>query len=347
MVEKSTIYEVARRSGVSTATVSRVMQDGRGFSEQTRKRVLAVAAELGWVPNNAARSLAVRRAGIIGLRFPDLGIQTALEAESPLYLDQVIRGAERAAARAGDGILIAATRGSAGLELAWSVAGKVDGLVVLAGSLGHKDLAAITRSVPVVLLATSAGGEHDFVAADNRTGAREITRHLLTDHGYTDLAFISGPARSPDSGERFAGYQEALAEAGLPVPRMPDARGGFTAEGGRRAMRQLLLTRPTPPRAIVIGNDEMAVAGLAVLAEHGLNVPDQVAVTGFDDITLARHVSPGLSTVRQPMRESGERAVGMLLDRLSDPNGARRSLMLPTELVLRSSCGCPPTTTRP
>jgi LacI family transcriptional regulator len=343
---KPTIYEVARHSGVSTATVSRVMHGGPGFSELTRTRVLASATELGWLPNSAARSLAVKRAGIIGLLFPDFAGTSRIETDSPLYVDQVIRGAERAATLAGDAILIAATHSAAGLDLAWSVAGKVDGLVVLAGSLSPKNLQAIARSVPVVVLATVTPRRGmDFVSADNRGGARTMTAHLIDVHGHTDLTFVAGPSRSPDSNERFAGYCEALAAAGLPVPETPEVSGDFTEAGGIRAVRELLATRRTPPRAVVAGNDEMAIGALAVLREHGLSVPGDVAVTGFDDIASARYVSPQLSTVRQPMRESGEAAVRMLLDRLCEPDSPRRTLTLPTEMALRTSCGCPPPTT--
>lgn len=339
MSDKSTIYEVARRSGFSTATVSRVMRDGVGFSEQTRERVLAAATELGWVPNNSARSLAGRRTGIVGLLFPDLGVVSDVDHDAPLYVDQVIRGAERAATLAGDAILIAATHSAAGRDLPLSVTGKVDGLVVLAGSLSEEDMALIARSVPVVALATHSRS-YDSVATDSRAGTREITRHLLVEHGYTDLAFIAGPGESPDSRERFAGYCEALAEEARPVPASPDAHGDFTEAGGARAMRDLLAHRAAPPRAVVVGNDEMAIGGLSVLRAAKLRVPDDVAVTGFDDIAPARHVRPALTTVRQPMRESGESAVRLLLERLRDPQGPRRTLVLPTQVVLRSSCGC-------
>jgi len=337
----ATIYEVARLSGFSTATVSRVMHDGRGFSEPTRKSVLEAAARLGWVPNHSARSLARRRAGIIGLLFPDLGVSDDIDSESPLFVDQVIRGAERAVTLAGDAILIAATRGKSGLDLARSVAGKVDGLVVLAGSLADKDLAAISGRVPVVVLATHASRHRlDFVGADNRGGAASVTAHLTTDHAYRDLAFVAGPPRSPDSRERFVGFCQSLSDGGLAVPDAPDAHGGFTESGGARAMTELLESRRRPPRAVVFGNDEMAIGALGVLRRARLRVPGDVAITGFDDIATARHLRPALTTVRQPMREIGERAVHALLDRLSDRDAPRRTSVLPTQLVVRSSCGC-------
>lgn len=340
MPERSTIYEVARRSGVSTATVSRVMRGGTGFSESTRQRVLQVAGELGWVPNGSARGLAVRRAGIVGLLFPDLVGSGEAETESPLYVDQVIRGAERAATAVGDAVLIAATRGENGRELAYSVAGKVDGLVLMARSLPERDVQSIARSLPVVLLAEDTGRTGlDYVGADNRGGMAALAGHLVQDHGYTDLAFIGGPEQSPDSIERFKGFRQALRGAGLPVPAHPDGDGGFTERGGALATLQLISCRQLP-QAIVYGNDEMALGGLAVLRGAGHEVPAQVAVTGFDDITSARHIRPPLTTVHQPMRDLGERAVRLLLTRISHQDAPPEAVVLPTELVLRRSCGC-------
>ncbi len=346
MPKKSTIYEVAHRSGVSTATVSRVMVNGAGASDATRQRVLTAARDLGWVPNGSARSLAVRRTGIVGLLFPELGTSGDSESDSPLFVDQVIRGAERAATSAGNAVLIAATRSAAGRDLAWSLASKVDGLVILAGSLSDTDLASIARSVPVVALATpsatpSARQKLEVVDADNRDGAQQLTRHLVDVHGYRDIAFIAGPARSPDSDQRFIGYRQALQDADLCVPDAPDAHGDFTEEGGERAMHELVVGRDTPPRAVVVGNDQMAMGAMSVLRSRQLRVPGDVAVTGFDDISAARHLRPALTTVRQPMREMGEAAVRMVLERVAEPSAPSRSLVLPTQVVVRRSCGCP------
>jgi LacI family transcriptional regulator len=341
VTDRSTIYEVAKRSGVSTATVSRVMADGKGFSASTKDRVLAIAAELGWVPSGPARGLASRRTGIVGLLFPDLGRSGDAEEESPLYVDQVIRGAERAATAVGDAVLIAATQCESGRELAFSVAGKVDGLVVMARSLSDDDTDVLARSVPVVMLANNRIRTGlDFVGADNRTGARDITLHLISKHGHRDLAFLGGPPESPDSQERFAGFCAALEQAGLPVPAAPAATGGFTEEGGAQAV-QAMVARQVP-RAIVCGNDEMAIGALSALRAAHQRVPADVAVTGFDDIAASRHVRPGLTTVHQPMRDLGERAVQVLLGRLADPAGPPFSVVLPTEVVVRGSCGCTP-----
>lgn len=337
---RSTIYEVAKRSGVSTATVSRVMSEGKGFSAATGERVRATAAELGWVPNGPARGLASRRSGIVGLIFPDLGGSGHAEDESALYVDQVIRGAERAATAAGDAVLIAATRSASGRKLAFSVAGKVDGLVILARSLPDDDVIALSKIVPVVMLANQlASTGTDYVEADNRGGSRAVTAHLISVHGYTELAFVAGPPQSPDSDQRFAGFRSALRHADLAVPDRPAARGDFTEAGGAAAIRALIADGRTP-RAIVCGNDEMALGALTALRAARIRVPGEVAVTGFDDISAARHVRPALTTVRQPMRELGERSVRLLFERIADRDRGRQSVLLPTEVVVRRSCGC-------
>jgi LacI family transcriptional regulator len=337
---RSTIYEVAKRSGVSTATVSRVMAERKGFSAATGERVRATAAELGWVPNGPARGLACRRTGIVGLIFPDLGGSGRAEEESALYIDQVIRGAERAATSVGDAVLIAATQSSSGRKLAFSVAGRVDGLVVLARSLPDDDVVALARIVPVVMLANRLASKGpDYVGADNRGGSRAMTAHLVSVHGYTDLLFLAGPEQSPDSDERFAGFRDALRHAGLPEPDRPAARGEFTEAGGEQAVRALI-AQGRRPRAIVCGNDEMALGALTALRAARVRVPGDVAVTGFDDISAARHVRPALTTVSQPMRELGERSVRLLLDRVANRDTAHQSVVLPTEVIIRRSCGC-------
>ena len=239
-------------------------------------------------------------------------------------------------------MLIAATRNAPGHDLALSVAGKVDGLVVMARSLPDRDLASISRSVPVVVLAArSAPRRLDFVGADNRGGAREITAHLIEVHGYRDLAFIGGPAQSPDSIERFLGFGDALRDAGLPVPDIPRWR---RADSPRRAVSaRCAACSARAAGAHAQSSSETTrwrSARSSALRSLRLRAPADIALTGFDDIAAARHVRPALTTVRQPMRDLGEQAVRTLLDRLAEPNAPRRSLILPTEVIVRRSCGC-------
>jgi LacI family transcriptional regulator len=198
----------------------------------------------------------------------------------------------------------------------------------------------LAKIVPVVVLANrEAGRGYDYVGADNRGGSRALTAHLIGVHGFTDLFFLAGPAQSPDSDERFAGFRDALRDAGLRVPDRPAGNGGFTEAGGHQAMRALI-ARGRRPRALVCGNDEMALGALTALRAARLRVPADVAVTGFDDIAAGRHVMPAVTTVRQPMRDLGERSVRLLLDRIADTDAGHQSVVLPSEMIIRQSCGC-------
>ena len=229
-----------------------------------------MAGELGWVPNGSARGLAERRVGIVGVLFPDLGKDEAAENESPLFVDQVIRGAERSATLAGDAVLIAATEGANGRALARSVAGKVDGLVVTARSLSAADLAAVARSLPVVVLdAGAARRNYDAVLADNRGGAFDVTeppgqRSCLSRPG---LRCRAGPITGLGPAVRRLPRSAARRPAWT-SPARPDALGNFTEAGGARARAtRCCSSRARPPRAIVFGNDEMALGGLDVLRD--------------------------------------------------------------------------------
>ncbi|MFJ2767712.1 LacI family DNA-binding transcriptional regulator [Streptomyces sp. NPDC087300] len=353
------MYDVAERSGVSIATVSRVYRNPDSVREQTRERVLAAARELGYVPSGNARGLASRSTGVLGLCFPDHSDpDTETEAAAAdadddhafmLYSDQIIRGMERAARRHGYALLIAASLKGGPESLVAKVAGRVDGFAVLSRTVPTEDLDVISRRLPVVMLAGPRENDEldhlDHIEVANADGQRELTRHLIADHGLRRLVFIGGEERSPDAQARFLGYQEACREAGLPVREEPDLRAGMMtqAEGARAA--DALLDRAeaagSPPEAMLFANDQMAIGALHALERRGVRVPDDIAVTGFDGIPLGRLVRPALTTVRQPMRRLGEEAVELLVRRLG-PERDRDpvDLMLPVSVVRRTSCGC-------
>jgi LacI family transcriptional regulator len=341
---RPTIYEVASRAGVSASAVSRALRGRPGVSAETRARIDAVAAELGYIPSGPASGLALRRTGILGVVFRDLDDPTVESGhETLIYADQVLRGAERAARRAGAAVLVTATHTDRhrGVDVIRQVAGKVDGVIALAQSLPASELAKLAERLPVVLLAGRPRlASCDVVRADNEGGAYAATTHLLRDHGYREVAFVAGPSRSPDSAARFRGYCRAREDAGLSVPRTPEFRGDFTEASGWAVARQLLSEPERLPRALVVGNDQMAAAIVAALSASGYDVPTDVAVTGFDDAQLARLVEPGLTTVHQPLRELGERSVEFLLRRLENPDAPAETACLETRLVVRRSCGC-------
>ena len=343
-----TVYEVAQHAGVSTATVSRVLSGNDRVRPDTRDKVLASVAELGYVPSGAARDLAARRTGVLGLCFPDLaGDEDPAgdeDRDSLFWYDEVIRGMERAARRRGYAVLIAASHASDDVDLVTTVAGRCDGMVVLARTVPTPVLERIAQRIPVVMLAGPRDRNEqdrviDHLTVANAQGARDLTRHLVRVHGHRDLGFVGGPD-SPDSAARFEGFREALAEEGLPVPDQPVVLGDFTTAGGRRAVRTLL-AEGRRPSALVCANDQMALGAVKALREAGIRVPAEVAVTGFDGIQVGRHVRPALTTAVQPMRLLGETAVRLLEERVADPTRVAQAVELPVRVELRASCGCP------
>jgi LacI family transcriptional regulator len=344
MRETSTVYEVAARAGVSTATVSRVLSGRDRVLPPTRDRVLAAVAELGYVPSGAAKDLAARRTGVLGLCFPDLvGDQDIAQGDATYWYDEVIRGMERAARRSGYAVLIAASHESDDVNLVLTVAGRSDGLVVLAHTVPVQMLEHVAMRIPVVLLAAQSaidetGHVLDHLCVANENGSCEVTAHLADRHGYERIGFVAGPADSPDSSRRFDGFRKAMTERGLPVPERPHFHGDFTTAGGRQVAAEILAG--TMPRALVCANDQTAIGVMKALQRAGLRIPEDVAVTGFDGIQLGEHVRPSLTTVAQPMHELGAIAVRLLKERMGEPGLASRSVEMPVRLQLRASCGC-------
>jgi LacI family transcriptional regulator len=343
--EMPTVYEVAELAGVSTASVSRVLAGNDRVRPETRARVLAAVTELGYVPSGAAQNLANRRTGVLGLCFPDpVDDQDIVESDTMYWYDEVIRGMERAARSSGFAVLIAASHESDDESMVTMVASRCDGLAVLAHTVPAETLRRLARRMPVVVLAAPSqplaqDSRLDHLSVANRQGAHELTAHLLDVHGHRDIRFVAGPD-SPDSAGRFAGFRAALLERGLPAPERPDLVGDFTTAGGERVVARLL-SDGRVPRALVCVNDQTAVGVMAGLRQHGLRVPDDVAVAGFDGITLGRHLRPSLTTVVQPMHAFGAEAVRLLRERIADGTLPGRDVELPVRLEPRASCGCP------
>jgi len=340
-----TVYEVAQRAGVSTATVSRVLAGNDRVKPDSREKVLAAVSELGYVPSGAARDLAARRTGVLGLCFPDLaGDQDAESAEdTTFWYDEVIRGMERAARRRGYAVLIAASHASDDVELVTQVAGRCDGMVVLARTVSVPVLERIAQRIPLVMLAgpregAEQGHDIDHLVVDNTAGAKALTGHLVGFHGRTAPAFLGG-VDSADSDARFEGFRAAVAEAGLAPVGRPAAVGDFTTAGGARAVEGLLAAGGRPD-ALVCANDQMAIGAIGALRAAGLSVPEDVAVTGFDGIQLGRHTRPSLTTAVQPMKLLGESAVRLLEERAAEPGRPSQTVELQVRVELRGSCGC-------
>jgi LacI family transcriptional regulator len=355
-----TLYDVARHAGVSIATVSRVLHGQGPVRGDTRARVRSAIDELGYVPDGAAQSLARNRKDVIGLvavehtgMKPD---QYDIESMSLLFYDEVMRGVELRIREKNWSLLITFLREedthvAATLPEAeplnsrlLALSGKVDGLLVGEGIVAPLVLAKLARRLPLVVVAgDTAQRGVDIVSADNWSGAHALVEHLVVDHGRRRLFHIDGPAAAPDAKERRLAMQ-AVIEANPGTTLVGSFSGLFSVMSGQEGTAAMLAGAGELPDALVCANDQMAIGALRTLAERGIRVPDDIAVVGFDDIFPASLCDPPLTTIHQPIRKLGEVACDRLTERITDPTLRPKLELLPTELVLRSSCGCPPGT---
>jgi len=325
-----TIYEVARRAGVSIATVSRSMRDPELVADATRARVQAAVDELNFRPSRLGRSLAEGRHAANGIVFPDL--------VGPYYAE-VVLAYEEAASELGRSVLILATHGRRdAAEAVLELAARVDGMAIMGNTVDDGVVRAIAATgLPLVLLARPPVKGVDTVRTRNEETAAALAGHLAA-HGHERIAFLGDPSASSDVAGRLAGLAEGLRAAGLPAPEVVPA--SLDMAGGEAAARGLLARR-VRPTAIVCGNDETALGAHLAAESAGLCVPADLVLTGWDDIFAARYA--GLTTVHQPMRELGATAARWLheriADRQQDPGRPVRRRVLPTRLVIRRSCG--------
>ncbi|HUC56663.1 MAG TPA: LacI family DNA-binding transcriptional regulator [Streptosporangiaceae bacterium] len=344
-----TIYDVARVAGVSIASVSRVLNGSRNPRQETRDAVLEAVAELGFVPDGAARALSVRLKEVVGVVFRRMpwsesadGVITE-EDENLQFTDVINRGIEVAAQRRGFNLLVGSVDvdGHDAHRRVMTMARKCDGLILHDRVLDPARLEHLARQVPVVTLAGVATNATTNVRGDNACGMGELARHLLEDHGYPTVAYMAGHADSPDNLARRLAVADAAQAAGAEFIEGPQWQGNYLASGGAQAMLALLSANASLPRAIVCANDQIAIGVMNQLAKHGIDVPGDVAVTGFDDIPVARHLSPQLTTVRQPIQELGATAFNVLRNMIANRDQQRQDeVILPTRLVRRESCGC-------
>lgn len=332
---RPTLEEVAARAGVGRGTVSRVINGSPQVSEETRAAVERAVAELGYVPNRAARALAGRRTDAIALVIPEP--ETRLFSEP--YFSDIIRGVSAELADTDLQLLLTLVRDSRERKrlAGYLSAHRVDG-VLLVSVHGDDPLPDLLEDIgiPAVLSGRRSGHESvPYVDSDNTGGARTAVGHLLS-RGRRAIATITGPLDMYVARCRLDGYRRALQEAGHPVGETLVTEADFTEEGGRRAMRELLEHTPGLD-AVFAASDVMAAGARQVLRETGRRVPQDVALVGFDDSPIARHMDPPLTSVRQPIEEMGRAMARVLLEEIAERAPEPRHLVLPTELVVRAS----------
>jgi LacI family transcriptional regulator len=321
---EATIRDVARRAQLSVATVSRALNGLENVSEQAQERIAAAVKELGYVPHAGARSLSLSRSNAIGVVLPDLHGE---------FFSEFVRGMDRKANSTGYLLLLSNFHGGSdqAANVLRAMRGRVDGLIVMAPHLAPHELAvSLPKGLPAILINTREGPEHHpAIHLDNASGVRAVIDHLA-DLGRKRIVHIAGPTHNIDAQERAEAFGAATAARGVEGITV---QGDFEIESGEAAIAALI-AKAARFDAIFAANDNMAIGAIQALRTARISVPEQVAVAGFDDIPLARHL--GITTVRVRIAELGERAVARLIDSLAERDRGRDELHEP-ELVVRST----------
>ncbi|HOU13537.1 MAG TPA: LacI family DNA-binding transcriptional regulator [Anaerolineae bacterium] len=332
---RATIADVAEYASVSTATVSRVINRTGPVAPETEEAVRDAIAALNYRPHTAAKILASNRTNTLGLIFPQI---------SGYYFAPLLRGIAACAGEYGFDLLIYSVQeGSAPREPFTYPIGdqNTDGLVVFTDGLPEQELRRLCEiAFPVVLIHCTppAGLRIPSVTIENKASARQLVDHLIEVHGRRRIGFLAGPKGHEDSYWREKGYRESLAAHNIPYNPALVSVGGFNESIARAAVEKWL-QEGIEMDAIFTGDDDSATGALAALIQAGKRVPDDVALVGFDDIDLARYLNPPLTTVRAPVEQVGYEAVRQLV-RLIRTGEVEPLILLPTQLVIRQSCGC-------
>jgi LacI family transcriptional regulator len=331
-IKKPTQYDVAQRAGVSQATVSHILNNSTTISipEETRQRVLGAMADLGYIPDRAARSLRTNKTYTIAAIIPDI--------TNPFY-PTFVRGIQDITKQNAYDLVIYNSDGILEEErqsLNSVKQNRVDGLIVVLFHLKENEL--LETRIPVVQLIQkpTVPPSLDSIFIDNVAAARKVVVHLI-ERGHTRIGMIAGEENTPPRQNRILGYQQAIADHHLPLDEILIRGGDFTEKGGYETMREILRLDP-PVTAVFAANDLMAMGALTAIREAGLRVPQEVAVAGFDDIPAAHLVTPSLTTITQYQQNIGQRAAEMLFERLNgSESGAPRSIEMPFSLIVRES----------
>lgn len=333
--KRPTIEDVARLAGLSIATVSRYINASAVVSEKSTAKIQMAIEELHFIPQTAAQILARRKTNTIGL------LLTGISGD---FFTPMLRGIETRTIQDGYSLLIHSTeiQSASGSPFKKILAEhNTDGLIVFATSLNVAELRRLSAiGFPVVLLhrSTPQNCEIPYVIVENKNGVRLMIDHLIEVHHCRRIVHLQGPVDHEDAYWRGVGYRQSLEAHGIPYDHQLVGSGEFNAIHARTAVHSLL-SRGVHFDAIFSGDDESASGALMELRMAGIRVPEEVAVVGFDDLSLAAHLTPPLTTIRAPIEDAGYEAVDKLI-RLMRGEKVELETMLPTKLVIRQSCGC-------
>ncbi len=328
-----TLEDIARMSGVSRSTVSRVINGDPNVNDKTRERVNQVIDRISFQPNLAARGLAVGRTGVLGMVIP-MGVASIF---SDPYFPILIQGVTATCNSADYSVMLWMGEPEYERKTISKILynGLVDGVIVSSMLLDDPLIERLGESNrPFITVGRHPTNERiNYIDVDNRIGAFQAVSHLMRS-GRRRIAVISGPANMIAGQDRYKGYQDALHDRGIPLNPEWIAEGDFTEVSGYLAMHRLLQARVD---AVFAASDAMAFGAMRAIKEAGLVIPNDIAVVGFDDIPLAAISNPPLTTVRQPILRSGSLAAETLIDMIEHPDPQPRRVILPTELVIRAS----------
>jgi LacI family transcriptional regulator len=340
MVKKRvTSQQVANRAGVSRTTVSFVLNDvpGTNISDETRQRVLEAASDLGYVPNELARSLASGQTGNIGLVI----CQPRRNFVTDAFIPYVIHGVSEVAKPHGLQLLIDWVEDSSQPDAYrnLSLARRIDGFLLCGPRVDDEQLPALIEDgFPMVVVGSFPGISAHLVAADERRSARMAVEHLIQ-LGHTKIACISNcPAEYVMSSERVFGYQDAMKAAHLKWEETWIHYANFDAQSGYDAMLPLLDLKPMPT-AVFVASDVVALGAMSAIRDRGLKIPDDIAMVGFDDVSVSLYTDPPLTTIRLPGIELGKLATTMLTGLIQGIPPEQQQVILETHLIIRRSCG--------
>ncbi len=332
----ATIQEVAKAAGVAASTVSRYLNGTLRVSPATEARMLDAIRDLGYVPNAQARNLARRRSGVIGFVVPEI---------SNPYFGAIADYVVEAVERHGLLVLLCSTRSQAVKEASYIdllASGAIDGMLYLGSFRSNERLAAAIRGgLPVVVVDEPITGLPDVhtVVMDDYAGGYQAASYLVA-LGHRRIAFVSGPAELASVQERRRGYEEALRKGGIDPDEQIVLAGHFTEQFGMSALPRLL-AGGQPPTAAFVASDYIALGMLSAAETHGVRVPGDLSVVGFDDIRFSQYVRPRLTTIRSPLERLAQTGVELLFERLADTDTPARTEVLPVELIVRESAGPP------
>lgn len=330
----ASIEDVAKKANVSISTVSRVLNRRNVVNAETRKRVEAAIAELGYRPNVFARGLMLRKSNVLGLVLPDLHGE---------FYSEIIRGANLKTRELGYHLLVSSvTADDDGQDVLSAVGtqGLVDGIVVMVTEMSSRIRSSLTNaSMPLVILdGDIQGGKHDTVAIDHQSGAESLMRHLVESHPESRIVFIGGHETNLDTLDRLNAYRKVLAQIGRP-PSDDVVHLDYSYETAFQYATDRVLGWAGERAVVFAANDEMAAGVIDAAIAATLSVPGDLPVVGFDDTRIAQLTRPRLTTVHVPMSEMGATAIDLLCKRLSEADRPSERVTLPTNLVVRESCG--------